>query len=293
MGALARLISSKAIVWLALVGFGILCILPMAWLLMVPSKTNSEVVRLPPFAFGDFGGYARAWENLMTFQDGVLVTWLGNSFLYTAAIIVLSTATAVAAGYALALGDLPFRRGILIVTLISMIVPAVALVFPLFIQITGMGLYNSPWAVILPSSFFPFGTFLSYIYFSTSVPKEIIEAARVDGCGEWGTFFRVIMPLSKGLMGLLAFFSFTAAWSNYFLPYVLLGSTDRLPLPVGLGILFASSPALNPGNGASILDIGRPEIALAGIIVAVPVLIVFLLSSRMLARGVFTGSVKS
>lgn len=293
MGAVVRLVSSKVVVWAALVVFGILCILPMVWLLIVPSKTNAEVVRLPPFAFGDFGGYARAWENLMTFQDGVLVTWLGNSFLYTAAIIVLSTATAVAAGYALALGDLPFRQGILIATLISMIVPAVALVFPLFIQITGMGLYNSPWAVILPSSFFPFGTFLSFIYFSTSVPKEIIEAARVDGCGEWGTFFRVIMPLSKGLMGLLAFFSFTAAWSNYFLPYVLLGSTDRLPLPVGLGILFASSPALNPGNGASILDIGRPEIALAGIIVAVPVLIVFLLSSRMLARGVFTGSVKS
>ncbi len=284
---------ARAATWIVLAAFAALCIVPLLWLLMVPSKTNAEVVKLPPFAFGDFGGYARAWENLMTFQDGAIITWLGNSIWYTAAIVAISSVTALLAGYALALGAVPFRRALLMATLIAMIVPAVALVLPLFIEIVGLGIYNTPLAVILTSSFFPFGTFLAYIYFSSSIPTEIIEAARIDGCGEWAILLRVIAPLSKGLVGMLAFFSFTTAWSNYFLPFVMLGSTQNFTLPVGLGILFSSSPALNPSNGANVLSIGRPEIALAGLIVALPVLLVFLLSSRLLARGVFAGSVKS
>lgn len=284
---------SRVVTWVVLAGFGLLCIIPLLWLLIVPSKTNADVVRLPPFAFGEFSGYARAWENLMTFQDGAIVGWLGNSIWYTAAIVLISTITALLAGYALALGAVPFRRALLMATLIAMIVPAVALVLPLFIEVVGLGLYNTPWAVILTSSFFPFGTFLSYIYFSTSIPPELIEAARIDGCGEWAILLRVVAPLAKGLAGMLAFFSFTAAWSNYFLPFVMLGSSQNFTLPVGLGVLFSASPALNPSNGASVLSIGRPEIALAGLIVAIPVLIVFLASSRLLARGVFAGSVKS
>lgn len=92
---------------------------------------------------------------------------------------------------------------------------------------------------------------------------------------------------------MLAFFSFSATWVNYFLPYVLLGSAEKFTLPVGLGVLFSSTPALNPGNGAQQSVIGRPEIALAGLILAIPILIVFLASSRLLVRGVLAGSVKS
>jgi multiple sugar transport system permease protein len=174
-----------------------------------------------------------------------------------------------------------------------MIVPPVALVLPLFIQISQLGLYDTPTAVILTSSFYPFGVFLAYIYFTTSIPHEVYEAARVDGAGEYKTFFLIALPLSKGLLGMLAFFSFSAAWVNYFLPYVLLGSAANFTLPVGLGILFSSTPALNPGNGAQQSVIGRPEIALAGLVVAIPILIVFLLSSKLLVRGVLAGAVKS
>jgi multiple sugar transport system permease protein len=234
-----------------------------------------------------------AWNNLMLFQDGRLVTWIWNSVWYTATIVVIACATAMLAGYALATAPIPFRRTLLITTLVAMIVPPVALVLPLFIEVTAIGLYNTPWAIILTSSFYPFGVFLAYIYFSTSIPKELYEAARIDGAGEFGTFWRVALPLSKGLLGMLAFFSFTATWVNYFLPYVMVNSGDVLPLPVGLGVLFSATPALNPGIGASILPIRQPEIALAGLIVAVPILIVFVASSRLLVRGVLAGSVKS
>ena len=75
---------------------------------------------------------------------------------------------------------------------------------------------------------------------------------------------------------MLAFFSFSAAWVNYFLPYLLLGTADNYTLPVGLGILFSSTPALNPGNGAQQSVIARPEIALAGLVLAMPIMIIFL-----------------
>jgi multiple sugar transport system permease protein len=280
-------------VWVVLLVYGLLSVIPMVWLLIAPSKTATQLNDDNPFSFGSFANYGSAWEHLLTFQDGVLVRWLLNSVVYTVAIVVLSCVSAILAGYALAATAIPFKRTLLIVTLVAMIVPPVALVIPLFIEISNAQLFDTPAAVILTSSFYPFGVFLAYIYFTTSIPKELYEAAKVDGAGEFATLWRIALPLSKGLFGMLAFFSFSASWVNYFLPYVLLGSAENYTLPVGLGVLFSSTPALNPGNGAQQSVIGRPEIALAGLILAIPILIVFLLSSRLLVRGVLAGSVKS
>ena len=280
-------------VWVVLLVYGLLSVVPMVWLLIAPSKTAAQLNNDAPFSFGSFANYGSAWEHLLTFQDGVIVRWLLNSVVYTVAIVLLSCVSAILAGYALAVTAVPFKRTLLITTLVAMIIPPVALVIPLFIEISNAQLFDTPAAVILTSSFYPFGVFLAYIYFSTSIPKELYEAAKVDGAGEFATFWRIALPLSKGLFGMLAFFSFSASWVNFFLPYVLLGSAENFTLPVGLGVLFSSTPALNPGNGAQQSVIGRPEIALAGLILAIPILIVFLLSSRLLVRGVLSGSVKS
>ena len=286
-------LSGRGLVWLTLILFAIASVVPMIWLVLAPSKSAADLITLSPFAFGSFEQYGIAWQNLMVFQEGRLLTWVWNSVWYTALIVLISCVTAIMAGYALATAPIPFRRALLLTTLVAMIVPPVALVIPLFIEVTTIGIYNTPWAIILTSSFYPFGTFLAYIYFSTSIPKELYEAARIDGAGEFGTFMRVALPLSKGLIGMLAFFSFTANWVNYFLPYVLVNSGEILTLPVGLGVLFSSTPGINPMLGASILPIRQPEIALAGLLIAVPILIVFLASSRLLVRGVLAGSVKS
>jgi multiple sugar transport system permease protein len=280
-------------VWIVLFVYGILSIIPMYWLLVAPSKTGPQLNNENPFAFGSIANYGVAWQHLLTFQDGAIVQWLVNSVLYTIAIVAIACISAILAGYALAATAIPFRRSLLITTLIAMIVPPVALVLPLFVEINNAGLFDTPAAVILTSAFYPFGVFLAYIYFTTSIPKELYEAAKVDGASEFGTFLRIALPLSKGLFGMLAFFSFSASWVNYFLPYVLLGSTSNFTLPVGLGVLFGSTPALNPSNGAAESVINRPEIALAGLLLAVPILIVFLASSRLLVRGVLAGSVKS
>ncbi len=286
-------IPSKVVVWGIMITFAVFSVIPMTWLILAPSKTQVQLEADAPMSFGSFQGYADAWNNLMLFQDGRLVTWLFNSVWYTSVQVLVACAVAILAGYALAVTKMPFRKSMLITTLIAMIVPQVAFVLPLFLEITALGLYDTAWAIILPGTFFPFGVFLSYIYFSTTIPHDLYEAARIDGAGDWGVFMRVALPLSKGLIGMLAFFSFQVNWINFFLPYLVVNSGDVLTLPVGLGILFSSTPALNPQVGATVLPIRGPEIALAGLLVAIPILLVFLASARLLVRGVLAGSVKS
>lgn len=286
-------IPSKVVVWGIMITFAVFSVIPMTWLILAPSKTQVQLQADAPMSFGSFQGYADAWNNLMLFQDGRLVTWLFNSVWYTSVQVLVACAVAILAGYALAVTKMPFRKSMLITTLIAMIVPQVAFVLPLFLEITALGLYDTAWAIILPGTFFPFGVFLSYIYFSTTIPHDLYEAARIDGAGDWGVFMRVALPLSKGLIGMLAFFSFQVNWINFFLPYLVVNSGEVLTLPVGLGILFSSTPALNPQIGATVLPIRGPEIALAGLLVAIPILLVFLGSARLLVRGVLAGSVKS
>ena len=273
--------------------FVLIGIIPLIWLALAPSKTGPELQSLSPFAFGSIDNYFVAWDNLQSFASAVILRWTFNSFLYTSVIVLVSVASATLAGFVLAATRLPFRRAWLMITLFAMLIPPVALVLPLFIEIKTLGLFNSPLAVMLTSSFFPFGTFLAYIFYTTSIPKELYEAAKIDGCDEYRTFWWVARPLAKPLIATLAFFAFVGTWTNYFLPFVLLGSTENYTLPLGLGVLFSSTPALNPGVGASQLPIGRPEVALAGLLVAVPILVVFLLSTRFLVRGMLDGGVKS
>jgi len=148
--------------------------------------------------------------------------------------------------------------------------------------------------VNLPFAFFPFGVYLAYIYYATSLPRELLDAARVDGCGEWLTFRRVAMPLAKPILALVFFFSWVADWNNFFLPYVVLANSNQYPLPVGLENLLSSTPAFNPaqGGGGQTVNIFRPELALATLLAVVPVAIVFLASQRSLVRGLIGGAVK-
>lgn len=284
---------SQLVKWIVLLGFAVFSVIPMTWMILAPSKSQPELQQNPPLSFGSFEGYINAWNNLALFQEARILDWLWNSVWYSAIQVSVATFVAMLAGYALAATKIPLQKPLLILTLIAMIVPQVAFVLPMFIQVTQMGIFNTAWAIILPGTFYPFGVFLAYIYFTTTIPKELYDAAKVDGAGEWGTFFRVAAPLSTGLVGMLAFFSFQANWINFFLPYMVVTKGELLTLPVGMGVLFSQTPAINPGVGATDLPIRGPEVALAGLIATIPILIVFLLSSRLLVRGVLAGSVKS
>ena len=276
--------------WLII--FAVISVVPMIWLLLAPSKEDADITNRHPLAFGSLSNYKKAWDNLQFFDNGVMFTWVVNSLWYTAAIVILATVTASMAGFVLSASNIKFKRAFLISTLITMLVPPMALVVPIFVLMDAISLMDKPIAVILVSSLYPFGVFLSYIYYTTTIPKELYESARLDGCNDFRLFTKIALPLSWPLISLLAFFAFIGNWANYFLPYILLPSSENFTLPIGLGFLFYSTPALNPGVGATSVPIYKPEIALAGVLIALPIMIVFLISQKRLVRGMLAGSIK-
>ncbi|MDQ1527857.1 MAG: multiple sugar transport system permease protein [Microbacteriaceae bacterium] len=266
-------------------------VLPVIWVLLAPTKTADELVHDWPLAFGSFSNIGLAWSHLVSFQNGVLFVWLKNSAIYSVGSLVLTLLTSVPAGYALALTKFRGRKVLLTITLLVMIMPSASLVLPLFLELNLFGLIGTAWSIILPFSFFPFGVYLVYIYFATSLPSEMLEAARIDGASEWRVFTSIALPLAKPVVALVAFFSFVGNWNNFFLPYLVLPSSDQFPIQVGLNQLLSSTPSFNPVAGAG-LNITSPELALSVIIAILPVLIVFLFSQRALVSGMLAGATK-
>jgi multiple sugar transport system permease protein len=274
-----------------LVLFAIFFGIPVLWLLLAPSKTDAQLTGAMPLAFGSFSRIAEAWSNLFNFGNNSVMRWTLNSIYYTGMSLVLSVAVTLPAGFALATMRFPGRRVLLWLTLITMIIPGSALVLPIFLEMSYLRLANTPWSVILPAAFFPFGVYLAFIYYSTSLPKDLLAAAKVDGCNDWHLFQYIGLPLSRTILGLIIFLSFTANWNNYFLPFVMLNTDDLFNLPVGLKVLMSGTSALRP-TFATDLPIRRAELALAGLLLVVPVSIVFILSQRFVISGAMTGSTK-
>ena len=279
---------------LVLTVFAVFFVAPVLWLILAPTKSDQALISSSPFSFGDFHHVALAWKHLDGFSDHIYRRWILNSLIYALSATAITLAVSVPAGYGLALGKFPGRKLVLTLTLVAMIMPAAALVLPIFLELNALHLIGSIFSVILPFSFFPFGVYLAYIYYATAIPSELLDAARVDGCGEWLTFRRIALPLAKPVVALVFFFSFVADWNNFFLPYVVLANSDQYPITVGLSNLLSSTPSFNPavGGGGQSVHIFKPELALATLIAVIPVAIVFLLSQRALVRGTLGGAVK-
>jgi multiple sugar transport system permease protein len=274
--------------------FAVFFVIPLVWLLVAPSKDVPQLNGFhgeQPISFGSFGQLEANWNALVAFQDGRIWTWLGNSVFYAGAALVLTLIVSIPAGYALAKTDFRFRRAILIATLMVMLIPNTALVLPIFLEMSAVHLVGTPWAVILPFAFFPFGVYLAYLYFSTSVSRTLLDAARIDGAGEFMVFWRIALPLALPVVALVGFFNFVSNWNNYFLPFVMFPGSKTMPIQVGLVELLANVQQFNPTTAASIV-ITLPQLALATLIAVAPVLIVFLFSQRFLARGLTAGATK-
>jgi multiple sugar transport system permease protein len=258
-----------------LLAFGLFFVVPLAWLLLAPTKTDYDLLIRSPLAIGNLHNVRIAWQHLDGFDSHIFRRWMGNSLLYSLSATAITLATGIPAGYGLAFGRFRGRRLILKVTLIAMLMPATALVLPIFLELNAARLVGTAYSIILPFAFFPFGVYIAYIYYVTAVPPALLDAARIDGCGEWAAFRRVGIPLAKPAVALVFFFSVVADWTNFYLPYAILANDRQLPVQVGLSDIFRSS---------------RPSVALAAIVAALPVAVVFLVSQRALVRGLVGGA---
>lgn len=276
---------------LAILAAALFFVLPLIWLMLAITKSGGALEREGPFSPGTWSDLRANWNQLINFQDRAVGLWLKNSALYSLAALVITLVTSIPAGYALARIRFRGRRLLLVTTLVVMLMPNTALVLPIFLEMNQVQLVGTAMSVILPMSFYPFGVYLAYIYFSSSIPADLLEAARIDGCSEFQVFTRIALPLATPVVALVGFFNFVQNWNNYFLPFVMLPSSDHYPIQVGLSTLLASTPAFNPSAAGS-SSIQLPTLALATVLSVLPLLAVFMFSQRFLVAGMTAGGTK-
>ncbi len=282
--------AGQVLAGLLLLVFVVFFVLPVIWLLLAATKTDPQLVQDNPLSFGSWHQLRVNWDELTGFQGDAVLLWLRNSAVYAFLALAITLAVSIPAGYAMAMMEFRGRRALLVITLVVMLMPATTLVIPLFLEINEVHLVGSLWSVVLPFSFYPFGVYLTYIYFSTALPRDLLAAARIDGCSEFGAFRRIALPLAAPIIALVGFFSFVANWTNFFLPYVMLPQSGQYPVQVGIGLLLTDVPQFNPtAAGGTVL---RPELALATLLGITPVLLVFLFAQRYLVSGLLAGATK-
>ncbi|MER7277237.1 carbohydrate ABC transporter permease [Dactylosporangium sp. NPDC000244] len=260
-------------------------LLPLAWLLVNATKTQPDLLS----RFGLWFGHGFAlFDNIadtFTYDGGIFTRWLLNTLLYVVAGAGGATLLAALAGYGLAKFDFPGRRGVFAVVIGAVAVPGTALAVPTFLMFSNLGLTDTPWSIVIPSLVSPFGLYLMWTFAADAVPDELLESARVDGAGEFRTFFRIAAPLLAPGTVTVLLFNVVATWNNYFLPLVMLKDRDWYPLTLGLSAW--NRQAVTAGG-----DVVFNLVITGSLLTIVPLIAAFLLLQRYWQSGLSAGSVK-
>jgi len=260
-------------------------LVPLVWLVINSTKTQAGLLTSFGLGFADQFAFFQNIVDTLTYRDGIFVRWLGNTLLYVIVGAGGATFLATLGGYGLAKFRFPGRRAVFALILGAIAVPGTALAVPTFLMFSQLGLTNTIWAVIVPSLISPFGLYLIWVYASDAVPDELLEAARVDGSGEFRTFFTISLRLLAPGVVTVALFTVVATWNNYFLPLIMLSKPELYPLTVGL----------NQWNAQAIGASSQPIynlVIMGSLLTIVPIVIAFLVLQRFWQSGLSAGSVK-
>ncbi|GAB3712594.1 carbohydrate ABC transporter permease [Nocardiopsis nanhaiensis] len=252
---------------------------PVFWLVVASTKSNADLASTFGFWFAD-NNLVDNYESLMHWSQGLFWRWVANSILYSGAAGLIGTLFSIMAGYGIAKFDFPGKRIFVGMIMGGLLMPIALLTVPLYIEFDAVGLTNTIWAVIIPSAASPFGVFLGIIFARSSIPTELIEAARIDGAGEVRIFFTVVLRLLGPAMVTIFLFIFVATWNNFLLPLLMVSSPELKPVTLGL---YGMMSYFSPDKGAVMLG------ALLGI---VPLIILFFALQRYWRSGLAAGAVK-
>ncbi|MCU1636610.1 MAG: sugar transporter, inner rane subunit [Cryobacterium sp.] len=264
---------TNVFMWTFLLGLVIIVVYPLLWMVLNGFKSNAELFG-NPFALPldwSWENYAKAWNRGVS-------NYLTTSILVTVTSTVATVFISAWAAYGLSRVQIPFSRTILTIVLGGlMLAPAVALI-PLVKMFQAMGLYNTFWALLILYTAFriPFTTFLIRAYM-IDLPREIDEAAAVDGASRWLTFWRIIMPMCKPIIVSTVILHILFAWNEYLFAMVFTSGTDVQTLPVGL-----TSLMVKHGTDFPVVFAGM-------VIAALPVVLLFFFGQRYFIKGLADG----
>ena len=265
--------------------FAVYCLFPFAYLLINATKTQADFTST--FGMG-FGKTFALWDNIVTvftYQNGIFGRWFINTILYVVIGAGGATLLAIMGGYALAKFRFPGRKAVFAVLIGSISVPGIALAVPQFLLFAKLNLTNTPAAMIIPSLISPFGLYLMWIFSEQAVPDELLEAARVDGAGEFRTFFQISLPLLAPGIVTTALFAIVATWNNYFLPLIMLKDSNWYPLTIGLN---QWKDQASTAGGQAVQNL----VITGSLVTIIPLVIAFLCLQKYWQSGLAAGAVK-
>jgi len=267
---------ARAVVNGALIGVSAIVLFPLLWMLSVSFMQSGEANAFPPPLLP---AHATLANYQALFARAGMGRYLGNSLAIATAMTLLSLAFNLSAGYAFAKLQFAGRERLFQTLLGALLIPAQVAMIPLFLLMKWLHLVNSYGGVIVPGMAGVFGIYLVRQY-ARSIPDELLEAARIDGAGEWKIFLRIVLPLLKPIVVTLAIFTFLASWNDFMWPLIVLGDQQWQTAPVALAALSREHVQDN-------------ELMMAGSVVTiVPVLLLFLVLQRYYIQGLLLGSVK-
>ncbi len=275
-----KLNSERMAPWAAylVVGIGALIMLaPFYFMFVFATHSRTEIFSLPPplFPGDDF------MNNLKILTDR-LPFWrnLGWSLYVAIASTLLTLLFCSMGGYAFALFNFKFKNALFGLVMATMLLPSFMNMIPTFMIMDLLGWIDQPRALYIPGAASAFGIFLMRQFVTASIPRDLVEAARMDGCSEFGIYWRIVLPLLRPACGTLGLITFIASWNNFIGPLIVMRSPDMYTLPLALRSL--QSP-VNTEWGA---------LMTGSAIATLPLVILFVMSSRQLISGLTTGAVK-
>lgn len=261
--------------WVFTSALALLFLYPVLWTGMASVSPRAGTSQTDGWGFGNYAALA-------DYQAGIW-RYLFNSAFVSGLTVVLTLAVSLLGGYAFARFRFPGKDALFLLTLAILMVPYATLLIPLYVLLNEIGLQNSLVGLALVLTVFqlPFSVFLMRISFE-AVPRELDEAALVDGCSSFTALWRVLLPAVRPGLITVGLFAFLAAWNDFLAPLILINDTNRFTLPLAVSNL--------RGQVQGVVDYGATE---AGVVVlALPCIVLFLLLQRHYVRGFISGALK-
>ncbi|WP_328997315.1 carbohydrate ABC transporter permease [Kribbella sp. NBC_00709] len=270
LARIGRITGILILVLAAMVALG-----PLLWTVTTSLRTPAEAFSNPPQwipLHPDFSNYGAVFDRIP------IGRFFFNSVIVTGLIVIGQTITCTLSGYAFAMIDFPGRSVIFGIFLATMMVPLQTIIIPVFVIIRYLGLSDSPLSLVVSALGSAFGTFLMRQYFM-QMPKELGEAARIDGAGHFHTFLLIYAKMAGPAIATLAILNFSGFWAEFYRPLIFLQSQDNFTLPLGLVGL--------QGN----LGTGSISVVLAGVVLAIlPSVVLFVIAQRYFIAGITAGA---
>lgn len=267
---------NEILLYFTLILLALIFLLPIVWVIICSFKGSSELYKWPPTMIPK---QATVANYILAFKKGNFGLYFYNSAFVAVVATIITVVINTMAGFALAKYNFKGNTFLLIAFISTLMIPLEVIMIPIFSVVKHVGLYNNIWGLIIPSAATPTGLFIMRQYL-LSIPDELLEAARIDGSSEWHIFWRIIIPIAKPAMSVLAIFSFMWRWNDFLWPLIVISDPKKYTIQLAIS------------NFMGEFNVDWNSLLSMSVVSMIPVLIIFLIFQKQFVQGMVTSGMK-